>query len=474
MNITSFTTDKLNVSKTNQIDESFEGIGSYRSPDTTNTYLMTLSGVTEENYKFLGLKELYKQNYIKFNNDNGLLVELNRSRIGLGIEPRSLRIYSSITSSYFYDIPTVDNHIGRIYGYDNQINNQLTFYEGFNSFVAIDDIYTSSKYNIKSQYGVITTGSNLDKTGLCYNIYSTQSFYDVPYIPFKNDDNFSLSFWFNPTSSTTDPIEFGKFQNLCYFVDKSTTYPFHIYLQHTTSNSYNVIFDQYVNNVNLSYTIPTQIYIDTWNHVGLIKSSSVFDLYINGTKMTSSVFAHPSEYNLSNIRFGGSPDWATNHSNLKGMIDEIRIYNNNISNEIMQKLCDNDYDTLNMYNYTYLGDIWYKYGLIVLNHPSEKINNLFGSDFNLFYDSTNEINEHEIILNIPRRKFNVSLSNTLRKDTAIPTYKDFVFESWFAPYITKIGLYNAENELLGIASLPYPIKKPKSFDLTFIIRYDII
>lgn len=473
MNITSFTNEKIGVSKTNEIDESYTSINQFESTYTNNSYSMYNKVMTEANFKFIALNQIYRDSLRSINAVSSSLVELYRNQIGLGIQTGSVRIYSSVTSSYFYDVP-ITNAIGKLYAYDNGIDNDLIFYEGFNSYVYTGSVYRSNRYDVKSNGGVVTTGSQLIDTGLSYNIYSTQSFYDIPYISFRNDDNYSLSFWFKPTSSTVDVNELAKQQNICYFVNEETSYPFHFYLTHSSSNVYNLNFNQKVNNSVANYKLPTEVSQNTWNHVNLVKSQSTYDLYLNGTLATSSIFTHPSEFNTSNVRFGGIPTWLDTHNPLKGNVDEIRIYNTNISSSVVTKLSDNEYASLNMYNYTDIGEVWYKNGLVVLNHPSPVVTTIFDNAFNLYYDSTNEINVHEVILNIPRKKFNVSLANSLRKDTTIPQYKDFVFEEWFTPYITKIGMYNKENELIAIASLPYPIKKPKGFDLTFIIRYDII
>ena len=43
---------------------------------------------------------------------------------------------------------------------------------------------------------------------------------------------------------------------------------------------------------------------------------------------------------------------------------------------------------------------------------------------------------------------------------------------YFTPYISKIGLYNQNQELIMIASFPTPIKKSKEMDMTIIVKYD--
>lgn len=52
------------------------------------------------------------------------------------------------------------------------------------------------------------------------------------------------------------------------------------------------------------------------------------------------------------------------------------------------------------------------------------------------------------------------------------TLIDNVTGSEFKPYVTTVGLYNEDNELLVVGKLatPYPI--PSNTDITFIVRWD--
>jgi len=52
------------------------------------------------------------------------------------------------------------------------------------------------------------------------------------------------------------------------------------------------------------------------------------------------------------------------------------------------------------------------------------------------------------------------------------TVKDFATGSAFQPYVTTIGLYNDNNELLMVAKLGKPIALSSDTDMTFIVRYD--
>ena len=49
----------------------------------------------------------------------------------------------------------------------------------------------------------------------------------------------------------------------------------------------------------------------------------------------------------------------------------------------------------------------------------------------------------------------------------------FVTHSNFAPYVTQIGLYNDQNQLLAYAKLAKPIKNDDELALGFIVRFDV-
>ena len=52
-------------------------------------------------------------------------------------------------------------------------------------------------------------------------------------------------------------------------------------------------------------------------------------------------------------------------------------------------------------------------------------------------------------------------------------YEGFISHSEFGTYVTNIGLYNDQNELLAISKLSNPIKNDNDLDLSFLIRFDV-
>ena len=52
------------------------------------------------------------------------------------------------------------------------------------------------------------------------------------------------------------------------------------------------------------------------------------------------------------------------------------------------------------------------------------------------------------------------------------TYKDFATGSYFSPYITTIGLYDNDQNLLAIGKLSSPTKVPMNADLEIQVAFD--
>ena len=159
------------------------------------------------------------------------------------------------------------------------------------------------------------------------------------------------------------------------------------------------------------------------------------------------------------------------------------------------------------------GNVFYDDGLIVF---TEEV----GPSYNLNYRSTKTIYETEVLISARAGEFNYSqnpsavtvtvgnsydfsitvLPNSLPAGTkrikeisdisqrnsytgsygsATGSWDDY-FEysstdptgSYLAPYITTIGLYNDENEMVAVAKLPTPIKNLPDYDMNFIVRFD--
>jgi hypothetical protein len=175
-----------------------------------------------------------------------------------------------------------------------------------------------------------------------------------------------------------------------------------------------------------------------------------------------------------------------------------------------------------------IGNVFYNQGLIVITRDvAERLQN----NWKLDYKSTQTIYEHEYLLIVEQDEFNVSsnpsaivvvgseesyvtnTNGTIQKVTTNPgvkyirkaftlengtgsmdysyTYSGSIgnnkagFEHWdmsgsidttgsfLAPFITTIGLYDDDCELVAVAKLPQPIKSEPDIPVNFIIRFDL-
>jgi len=55
---------------------------------------------------------------------------------------------------------------------------------------------------------------------------------------------------------------------------------------------------------------------------------------------------------------------------------------------------------------------------------------------------------------------------------ATDIYIPEVTHSEFSPYVTTVGLYNDQNQLLAVAKLSHPIKKDPELSYSYVIRFD--
>lgn len=172
-----------------------------------------------------------------------------------------------------------------------------------------------------------------------------------------------------------------------------------------------------------------------------------------------------------------------------------------------------------------VGNIFYNQGIIVITNNSD---NVISSSWELNYKSTETIYEHEYLLIVNEDEFNVSQNPsaviTLNQETSsfvttdlklvktitnpgvkyirkksilstgdildfrftssVDTNINAGFDHWdlsgsvdstgsfLTPFITTIGLYDDNCDLVAVAKLPQPIKSEPDIPVNFIIRFD--
>ena len=106
--------------------------------------------------------------------------------------------------------------------------------------------------------------------------------------------------------------------------------------------------------------------------------------------------------------------------------------------------------------------------------------------FTLSFQNEVVIYEQNVICHVKDNEFNLSYNPTLLQNNLftgsgfmsqslsvpLPQVKDFATASYFEPYVTTVGLYNEENDLLAVAKFAQPIPLSQNTDMTFIVKYD--
>ena len=88
----------------------------------------------------------------------------------------------------------------------------------------------------------------------------------------------------------------------------------------------------------------------------------------------------------------------------------------------------------------------------------------------LSFKNNHIIYEKELICTVGENEYNYSTNPTVVTGSN-GDIKNFVDDD-FSPYVTTIGLYNDNNDLLAVVKLAQPTKISKTTDTTFIIKYD--
>jgi hypothetical protein len=142
------------------------------------------------------------------------------------------------------------------------------------------------------------------------------------------------------------------------------------------------------------------------------------------------------------------------------------------------------------------GNVFYDRGLVVVT--KDVVSGSVLNQFTLNYRSTKTIYENEIFISVLENEFNVSqnpsavdfngtdfgkIKLTSITSSINPTvtggFADFEYSSsidrtgsFLAPYITTIGLYDNDLNMVAVAKLPQPIKSLPDYPVNFIIRFD--
>ena len=124
----------------------------------------------------------------------------------------------------------------------------------------------------------------------------------------------------------------------------------------------------------------------------------------------------------------------------------------------------------------YVGNVFYNNGLVAITHPFYQsiLSPANSDDFNLQYQGTHLIYENEYQCMAEQHEFDVTLNPSARKIKSKDSedLANFATGSNFKPYVTTIGLYNDDGELLVTGKLGQAIRMTDEADTTYVVRFD--
>jgi hypothetical protein len=429
------------------------------------------------------------------------IISISQQKVGEGILKQSVQftITGSQGSKALYDdlygnlyLTDLDNYTSSLIDGDS-ILAQIQFYDLYQFKDQPSISYEKNYY--KSDYKYIINHSNVVVTESLYLSSNPTPFYTASlsssteisyyvnpnfteYLNFKNVD-FGISLMVYATASntaTTSSIltKNGKYKfyapnsdgtsELRVNLDR-THYPYQI-LMMSSSNGFNIQVDR--SNYNNTTTVTSSaITPNTWNHILYTKSGSYVKLYINGllqqtgSDITDNINNTP--HNKSNLyvgSLGGSDYFFT------GCVNELLfIERTPTTNEI------STLSALSGSNTTRVGNVFYEHGMVTITDPRYVDYDLQAARVR----GTQTIYEYQISCTSPAGEHNITFNpsiltyDTITKQKKV---KDTYTASYFNPYVTTIGLYNDDGELLIVGKLPNPVQKLDNLDMTYILKFD--
>jgi hypothetical protein len=205
----------------------------------------------------------------------------------------------------------------------------------------------------------------------------------------------------------------------------------------------------------LSTTLPTYRYFPTGSGdtIGVISiPSNLFGEYIK-----------PGSLNISNDVFNLTDDGNGNifHNSIK--CGDI-IYEHG-----MIIFTVNTIGSYSGYGYMNYGTGSYGNGLVTIFNSI-----ISGSNITCSFQSTTTIYESQYKCTIRQNEFNFSQNPTLISGSSNSgKLYDFATGSYFNPYVTTIGLYNNNYELLAVAKLAQPLPLSSITDMNILVNLDL-
>ena len=308
---------------------------------------------------------------------------------------------------------------------------------------------------------------------------------------FNKGDNFTINFFAKinhgpsdtayliskSTTKEANPSNYPKLHNSAsnpyptpYEVPAEPQFPFEVYAIGST-----IFFSR--SDGELTSTVSGTFSLNTMTHFTCVVSGGIMEIFKDGISLASGTDNTLKQtQNTANIYIGSK---GGSSKYLNGSMSQINIFNKALSNTQIL----NHYSSSN--GSPYVGNVFYKNGFVTITHP-KYINTVSGSlgggtIDTLQFQGSHQIYENEYQCTIAEYEYNNTTNISARKigssteEEMAGFQSSSIYEgarSHFKPYVTTIGLYNENNELLVIGKLASPIRMSDETDTTFVVRWD--
>lgn len=422
------------------------------------------------------------------------VISFGFKKVGEGILPESLQISAS-----GYNI--IDDHNGNLIlnstdapDYEDLMSS-YTFNRHY-KFVDegpighIEQAVTYGSYKPYASFSNVAFALNTDGTTIDA-VFATSSLKlslngDLRDVYNMANSDFAICFKIKRNAATTyDAVVLAKQDALVDFtvdidgnVSTNTNAPSQYPYKIEITSAGNLKFSKSNGSRTISMTSTAALSIGTYYNVVIQRNGSTFTMYLNGlsnatltdtflgTATTGTNYGSSERDCLNSCGIFVGNDYS-NTKPLRSNLSYLHFFNRALTTTEVSNL-----NTNSGWFGNYCGNVFYNLGLIVITHPS-----IVGQTLTqVKLRGTVSVREIEAYCTVSPGEFNVSFNRSLQYWN--PLHDQFEIDSrytgsLFRPYVTTIGLYNNNNELLAVGKLSTPIQTSAKTDTTFVVRFDI-
>ena len=246
-----------------------------------------------------------------------------------------------------------------------------------------------------------------------------------------------------------------------------------LWVSGSTSTGYNSIQDQF-----LVYRSIRELYY--YNYIDGANGSSVATASFNPDGTITGLLYTPNSYNYLSNTLPANRYFPTGSGDTIGVIaipsnlfgEYIKPGTFTLSYESGSFTDDGEGNILT--GSSKVGDIIYEHGITIVT-DNTFVNDICASQkITCSFDSTITIYESQYKCTLRENEFNFSQNPTLISgSTNSGKVYDYATGSYFNPYVTTVGLYNNNKELLAVAKLAQPLPLSAVTDMNILINLDL-